>query len=72
MQKVKIMLEFRLQKIRYFIAESDLLQKLNKVLLLDLIYMDGFKILILQKKNYADLPLNIKQLRAIKISNSKI
>ena len=66
------MLEFRLQKIRYFIAESDLLQKLNKVLLLDLIYMDGFKILILQKKNYADLPLNIKQLRAIKISNSKI
>ena len=44
------MLEFRLQKIRYFIAESDLLQKSNKVLLLDLIYMDGFKILILQKK----------------------
>lgn len=72
MQKVKIMLEFRLQKIRYFIAESDSLQKSNKVVLLDLIYMDGFRILILQKKNYADLPLNIKQLRAIKISNSKI
>ena len=66
------MLEFRLQKIRYFIAESDLLQKSNKVVLLELIYMDGFRILILQKKNYADLPLNIKQLRAIKISNSKI
>ena len=66
------MLQFRLQKIRYFIAESDLLQKSNKVVLLELIYMDGFRILILQKKNYADLPLNIKQLRAIKISNSKI
>ena len=56
MQKVKITLEFRLQMIRYFIAESDLLQKSNKVVLLDLIYMDGFRILILQKKNYADLP----------------
>ena len=56
MQKVKIMLEFRLQKIRYFIAESDSLQKSNKVVLLDLIYMDGFRILILQKKTMQVCP----------------